>query len=168
MALRALLSTQTRNQVFRLVCKPQRAGFVGITRAVQEGSHPDYGKQTTELNSDQKGDAHSFIQGLVDSSAENKRPLLFMKGTPEEPRCGFSFQVVRVLHAEGVDFDAVDVLADAEIREGVKSFSDWPTIPQLYVEKEFVGGCDIVTSMHQDGELATLFKEANVSVGSSE
>jgi monothiol glutaredoxin len=91
-----------------------------------------------------------------------------MKGTPEEPRCGFSFQVVRVLHAEGVDFDAVDVLADAEIREGVKSFSDWPTIPQLYVEKEFVGGCDIVTSMHQDGELATLFKEANVSVGSSE
>ena len=166
MALRALLST--RNHAAQFGRKAQRAGFVSFTRTLAEGSHPDFGKQTKDLSDQQKDSVHSFIQGLVDSSAENKRPLLFMKGTPEEPRCGFSFQVVRVLHAEGVDFDAVDVLADSEIREGVKSFSDWPTIPQLYVDKEFVGGCDIVTSMHQDGELAGLFKEANISVDSSE
>ena len=71
---------------------------------------------------------------------------------------------MRVLHAEGVDFDSFNVLADAEVREEIKSFSDWPTIPQLYVDKEFVGGCDIVTSMHQDGELATLFQEVGVVV----
>ena len=68
------------------------------------------------------------------------------------------------MHAQGVDFDSFNVLADAEVREEIKKFSDWPTIPQLYVDKEFVGGCDIVTSMHQDGELATLFEEAEIVV----
>ena len=82
------------------------------------------------------------------------------RGTPAQPQCGFSMQVVRVLHAEGVEFDAVNVLEDAAIREGVKSFSEWPTIPQLYVDGEFLGGCDVVTNMHQEGELNTTLVEA--------
>ena len=90
--------------------------------------------------------------------------MLFMKGTPSMPQCGFSAAVVGVLNHMGVKFDSLNVLQDQEIREGIKSFSDWPTIPQLYVKKEFVGGCDIVTSMHQDGELATLFQEVGVVV----
>ena len=127
--------------------------------SAEGGSHPDFEPKRKAVDSD---DTNEFIQSMVDNAAENKRPLLFMKGTPEQPSCGFSYQVVRVLHAEGVDFDSFNVLADAEVREGIKTFSDWPTIPQLYVDREFVGGCDIVTSMHQDGELATLFQEAGI------
>ena len=86
--------------------------------------------------------------------------VLFMKGTPSQPQCGFSYQVVRILHAEGAEFDAVNVLEDPTIREGVKSFSEWPTIPQLYVDGEFLGGCDVVTNLHQEGELKTILSEA--------
>ena len=127
------------------------------------GSHPDFEAKRKPIVENAE-DTTAFIQSMIDNAADNKRPLLFMKGTPEQPSCGFSYQVVRVLHAEGVDFDSFNVLADAEVREEIKSFSDWPTIPQLYVDKEFVGGCDIVTSMHQDGELATLFQEVGVVV----
>ncbi len=79
--------------------------------------------------------------------------LLFMKGTPVFPQCGFSAAVVGVLSELGVKFKAVDVLKDAEIRQGIKEFSNWPTIPQLYVKGEFVGGCDIVKEMFEEGEL---------------
>ena len=102
----------------------------------------------------------SMLQSLVDSSQAKKRPLLFMKGTPSQPQCGFSYQVVRVLHAEGAEFDAVNVLEDPEVREGVKAFSEWPTIPQLYIDGEFIGGCDVVTNLHQEGELKTILEEA--------
>jgi len=127
------------------------------------GSHPDFEAKRKPVAGNNE-DTTEFIQNMIDTAAANKRPLLFMKGTPEQPSCGFSYQVVRVLHAQGVDFDSFNVLADAEVREEIKTFSDWPTIPQLYVDKEFVGGCDIVTSMHQDGELATLFQEAEIVV----
>lgn len=86
--------------------------------------------------------------------------VLFMKGTKMMPQCGFSSRVAGVLNYMGVDFTDVNVLADAEIRQGIKDFSDWPTIPQLYVKGEFVGGCDIVTEMTLSGELDALF-EAN-------
>ena len=86
-----------------------------------------------------------------------------MKGTPSQPQCGFSYQVVRVLHAEGAEFDAVNVLEDAAIREGVKSFSEWPTIPQLYVDGEFVGGSDIMLEMYQAGELQEMIEVAAAS-----
>jgi monothiol glutaredoxin len=86
--------------------------------------------------------------------------VLFMKGTKEMPQCGFSSRVAGVLNYMGVDFSDVNVLADDEIRQGIKEFSDWPTIPQLYVKGEFVGGCDIITEMTLSGELDTLF-EAN-------
>ncbi|MFI4988644.1 MAG: Grx4 family monothiol glutaredoxin [Alphaproteobacteria bacterium] len=88
--------------------------------------------------------------------------VLFMKGTPVFPQCGFSAAVVQVLNHLGVKFKGVDVLQDAELRQGIKEFSSWPTIPQLYVKGEFVGGCDIVRDMYQSGELATLLKEHGV------
>ncbi len=85
--------------------------------------------------------------------------ILFMKGVPEQPRCGFSAVVVQILDHLGVDFTGVDVLQNEQLREGIKSFSDWPTIPQLYVKGEFVGGSDIVREMFQSGELKTLLAE---------
>ena len=88
--------------------------------------------------------------------------VLFMKGVPEQPRCGFSAVVVQILDHLGVDFVGVDVLQDEELREGVKSFTDWPTIPQLYVKGEFVGGADIVREMFQNGELKGFLAEQGV------
>lgn len=88
--------------------------------------------------------------------------LLFMKGTPLFPQCGFSARVVQILKHAGVPFASVNVLEDPEIREGIKQFSNWPTIPQLYVKGEFVGGCDIVTEMYQSGELSALLTEKGV------
>jgi monothiol glutaredoxin len=89
--------------------------------------------------------------------------VLFMKGTKEMPQCGFSSRVAGVLNYMGVSFSDVNVLSDEGIRQGIKDFSDWPTIPQLYVKGEFVGGCDIVTEMTLSGELDTLFEENGVS-----
>ena len=88
--------------------------------------------------------------------------VLFMKGTKEMPQCGFSSRVAGVLNYMGVDFADVNVLADDAIRQGIKDFSDWPTIPQLYVKGEFVGGCDIITEMTLSGELDTLFEKSGV------
>ena len=88
--------------------------------------------------------------------------LVFMKGTPVMPQCGFSAAVVHILSELGVKFKAVNVLADAEVRQGIKDFSNWPTIPQLYVKGEFVGGCDIVREMFQTGELQDLLKTKGV------
>ena len=88
--------------------------------------------------------------------------VLFMKGTPLFPQCGFSSRAVAILEHCGVDFESVDVLQDADIRQGIKAFSDWPTIPQLYVKGEFVGGSDIMMEMYQAGELQQLLDEAQV------
>lgn len=85
--------------------------------------------------------------------------LLFMKGSPLFPQCGFSSRAVAILQHLGVEFDSVDVLQDQEIRQGIKSFSDWPTIPQLYVKGEFVGGSDIMMEMYESGELSQLLAE---------
>ena len=88
--------------------------------------------------------------------------VLYMKGTKSMPQCGFSSRVAGVLNYMGVEYADVNVLADEEIRQGIKDFSDWPTIPQLYVKGEFVGGCDIITDMTLSGELDTLFEENGV------
>jgi monothiol glutaredoxin len=90
--------------------------------------------------------------------------VLFMKGNAESPRCGFSNMVVQILDHLGVDYFDVDVLADEDIRQGVKEFTAWPTIPQLYVKGEFVGGCDIVREMFQSGELKALFSQKGVAL----
>ena len=90
--------------------------------------------------------------------------LLFMKGTPVFPQCGFSAAVVQILSELGVKFKAVDVLKDAEVRQGIKEFSNWPTIPQLYVKGEFVGGCDIIKEMFEQGELDTYLTERGITL----
>lgn len=90
--------------------------------------------------------------------------MLYMKGTAAQPMCGFSLRVVRILNHMGVPFSTADVLSDPELREEIKKFSSWPTIPQLYVAGEFVGGADIVTEMYQSGELAALFKEKGIAL----
>ena len=90
--------------------------------------------------------------------------LLFMKGTPVMPQCGFSAAVVQILSELGVKFKAVNVLQDAEIRQGIKEFSNWPTIPQLYVKGEFVGGCDIVKEMFEQGELDAFLQERGITL----
>ncbi len=89
--------------------------------------------------------------------------VLFMKGTPAFPQCGFSSAVVQVLTMHGVKFKGVNVLADNALRDGIKTFSDWPTIPQLYVKGEFIGGCDIVREMATSGELADLFADKGIA-----
>ena len=87
---------------------------------------------------------------------------LFMKGTPESPQCGFSMTVSNILKHLNLKFKGINVLEDEELRQGIKNFSDWPTIPQLYVQKEFIGGCDIVKEMFEKGELKKLFKKKNL------
>jgi monothiol glutaredoxin len=101
-------------------------------------------------------DVQARIQDLVD-----KNPvLLFMKGSPLFPQCGFSSRAIAILNHLGVEFESVDVLQDQGIRQGIKSFSDWPTIPQLYVKGEFVGGSDIMMEMYESGELAQLLEDS--------
>tara|TARA_Y100000590_G_C15128409_1_gene791457 strand:- start:111 stop:440 length:330 start_codon:yes stop_codon:yes gene_type:complete len=103
-------------------------------------------------------DTKSKIESLINES----EVMLFMKGTPSMPQCGFSAAVVGVLNHMGIDFESTNVLQDQEIREGIKEYSNWPTIPQLYVKKEFVGGCDIIREMHENGELSNFFEEKGI------
>jgi monothiol glutaredoxin len=105
-------------------------------------------------------DVNNRIQTEIDASPV----MLYMKGTPMFPQCGFSARVVQILTHMGVPFQSANVLEDAELREGIKHFSQWPTIPQLYVKGEFVGGCDIISEMFQSGELETLFKDSGLPV----
>ena len=101
-------------------------------------------------------------KSLIQSHIDNNEVCLFMKGTPDAPQCGFSMAVTNMLKLLEVNFQSVNVLEDQNIREGIKIFSDWPTIPQLYIKKEFVGGCDIVKEMYENGELKKIFKEKNI------
>jgi monothiol glutaredoxin len=103
-------------------------------------------------------DAHARIQTEIEAAPV----MLFMKGTAMFPQCGFSARVVQILTHLAVPFRTANVLEDAELREGIKTFSNWPTIPQLYVRGEFVGGCDIITEMFQSGELETLLAEKQI------
>ena len=102
------------------------------------------------------------VLARIQNDIETNPVVLYMKGTPVFPQCGFSAQVVQVLSLAGVKFKAFDVLSDDELRQGIKEFSSWPTIPQLYVKGEFVGGCDIIREMYQSGELATFLQEKGV------
>ena len=90
--------------------------------------------------------------------------ILYMKGTPQSPQCGFSGRSIQLLQACGAEFASVDVLADPEIRDGIKQYSNWPTIPQLYIKGQFVGGCDIITDLYQKGELQKLVTSAKARV----
>lgn len=112
---------------------------------------------------DRKDDAmESDVKTQIQETIEGNDVVLFMKGTKEMPQCGFSSRVAGVLNYMGVNYRDVNVLADEAVRQAVKEFSDWPTIPQLYVKGEFVGGCDIVTEMTLSGELDQLFDQKGV------
>jgi len=104
------------------------------------------------------------IEQFIDNALKGKDVVLFMKGTPQFPMCGFSGQVVQILDHIGVSYKGLNVLDSDDLREGIKSYSKWPTIPQLYVKGEFVGGCDIVREMFQAGELQDLLKDKGVAV----
>ncbi|KAJ6107942.1 Monothiol glutaredoxin-5 [Penicillium sp. IBT 18751x] len=110
-------------------------------------------------------------KAAIDKAVASAPVVLFMKGTPETPQCGFSRASIQILGLQGVDpkkFVAFNVLEDPELRQGVKEYSDWPTIPQLYLDKEFVGGCDILMSMHQNGELAKMLESKGVLVAADQ
>jgi monothiol glutaredoxin len=102
------------------------------------------------------------IKDEIQLTIGNNDVVLFMKGTPDFPQCGFSGRVVQILNSLGVSYKPVDCLANDEIRQGIKEFSDWPTIPQLYVKGEFIGGCDIVREMFQSGELAAHLADKGI------
>jgi monothiol glutaredoxin len=104
------------------------------------------------------------VEQRIQNEITDNDVVLFMKGTPVFPQCGFSATVVQVLSIMGIKFKGIDVLSDADIREGVKAFSNWPTIPQLYVKGEFVGGCDIIREMYEAGELHDLFAQKGIPV----
>jgi monothiol glutaredoxin len=106
----------------------------------------------------------STVQARIRQEIADTPVVLFMKGSPVFPQCGFSAAVVQILSHLGVKFKGVDVLADPQIRQGIKEFSSWPTIPQLYVKGEFVGGCDIVREMYETGELQQVLEEKGVPV----
>ena len=99
---------------------------------------------------------------LINKEIENNDVCLFMKGTPDAPQCGFSMAVSNILKILEVNFKGVNVLENQQIREGIKEYSEWPTIPQLYIKKEFLGGCDIVKEMYETGELKKVLEEKNI------
>ena len=100
---------------------------------------------------------------LIKNEIENNEVCLFMKGTPDAPQCGFSMATINILKILEVNFKGINVLESQNLREGIKVYSDWPTIPQLYVKNEFIGGCDIVKEMYESGELVKLFENKKIS-----
>jgi monothiol glutaredoxin len=102
-------------------------------------------------------------KNLIQNHIDTNEVCLFMKGTPDAPQCGFSMAVSNMLKILEVNFKGINVLEDQNLREGIKTFSDWPTIPQLYIKKEFVGGCDIVKEMYENGELKKILEDKGVS-----
>ncbi|KAH9907019.1 glutaredoxin [Xylariomycetidae sp. FL2044] len=124
-----------------------------------------YNRPSPFLTSFQQRLLSDQTKQAIEKAVGSAPVVLFMKGTPETPQCGFSRASIQILGLQGVDpskFAAFNVLEDEELRSGIKEFSEWPTIPQLYVDKEFVGGCDILVSMHQDGSLAKMLEEKKV------
>ena len=103
------------------------------------------------------------ISDLIGKEIENNEVCLFMKGTPDAPQCGFSMAISNMLKILEVNFKGINVLEDEKLRQGIKEYSDWPTIPQLYIKKEFVGGCDIVKEMYENGELMKFLEEKKIN-----
>jgi monothiol glutaredoxin len=142
---------KSRHALLRLEIKPPHAIKIARTKLWALTPHV-------------KGTFMSGIHEFIDNEVKSSDVVLFMKGTPQFPQCGFSGQVVQILDYIGVDYKGVNVLADAEIRQGIKEYSNWPTIPQLYVKGEFIGGCDIIREMFQAGELQQHFQEHGITV----
>lgn len=125
---------------------PQQINYIKISHQYSPSAYMSY---------DSSNKVHSRIHDLITKS--KKRVFVFMKGVPSQPLCGFSGAVVQILKAYEIDFDSCDVLENLEIKNEIKTYSDWPTIPQVYIDGNFIGGCDILLEMHQSGELAKTF-----------
>jgi monothiol glutaredoxin len=119
-------------------------------------------RQLQTLNLDLEQGRDMSIEQFIENEVKTNDVVLFMKGTPQFPQCGFSGQVVQILDHVGVGYKGLNVLESADLRDGIKTYSNWPTIPQLYVKGEFVGGCDIIREMFQAGELQSLLAEKGV------
>mmetsp|Transcript_8010 Transcript_8010/g.20949 ORF Transcript_8010/g.20949 Transcript_8010/m.20949 type:complete len:163 (+) Transcript_8010:10-498(+) len=128
---------------------------LSLSRALCDGIHDDF-KPKKRAYANEAEDVHAQIAKDI---AEHK-VVVYMKGVPDAPMCGFSNAVVQVMKAEGVEFKGFNVLADPDLREGIKTFSSWPTIPQVYVDGEFIGGCDTTIEMYKSGELRDMLKDA--------
>jgi monothiol glutaredoxin len=100
------------------------------------------------------------VLSIIDQQVKNNKVMLYMKGNPNAPQCGFSAHTVQILQSYGIPFETADVLADPSIRDGIKRYSNWPTIPQIFIGGKFVGGCDIVSELHERGELEPMLKSA--------
>ena len=124
------------------------------SRQFSDSSHDDFSAKKKEAPSSDNDS--KTITSLIDSHVKSNRIMLYMKGSPEQPMCGFSATVVAILKNTGADFASVNVLDYPEVREGVKKYAQWPTIPQLYVDGEFVGGCDIIKDLDESGELKEM------------
>ncbi|SLM40630.1 monothiol glutaredoxin-5 [Lasallia pustulata] len=149
-----MLSRSLLSSAFRQASRPSRPLAAQFTKPLPARLTPSHIRLLS-----------TETRAAIDKAVGSAPVVLFMKGTPEIPQCGFSRASIKVLQVQGVDpkkFVAFNVLEDEELRQGIKEYSDWPTIPQLYVEKEFVGGCDILMSMHQNGELAKLLADKGV------
>jgi monothiol glutaredoxin len=114
-----------------------------------------------------QGNEKMSIEQFIDNEVKSNDVVLFMKGTPQFPQCGFSGQVVQILDHVGIGYKGLNVLESSELRNGIKEYSSWPTIPQLYVKGEFVGGCDIIREMFQTGELQQLFADKGIPAGTT-
>lgn len=101
-----------------------------------------------------------ILQTKIEGQINNNKIMIYMKGTPNAPQCGFSAATVQIFKSFGVPFETADILQDADLRQGIKEFSNWPTIPQVYINGEFIGGCDIVMEMHNRGEIEQMVKAA--------
>jgi monothiol glutaredoxin len=126
-----------------------------FTTVESESSHSDFAPKKKPINSSDSSD----VASIIDQHVKANPVMLYMKGSPSAPQCGFSLRVVQILQKEGIDFSSVNVLDYPSIREGIKEYSNWPTIPQLYIHGEFIGGCDIVTDLHTSGELKELLNQ---------
>ena len=103
------------------------------------------------------------VKEFINNEINNNEVCLFMKGTPDAPQCGFSMAIANILKILNIKFKGINVLENEQLRQGIKEFSDWPTIPQLYLQKEFVGGCDIIKEMYENGELIKIFEGKNIA-----
>jgi monothiol glutaredoxin len=144
-----------------------RNGFGYIYDKSDRASARWLGRQLQTLNLDLEQGRDMSIEQFIENEVKTNDVVLFMKGTPQFPQCGFSGQVVQILDHVGVGYKGLNVLESADLRDGIKTYSNWPTIPQLYVKGEFVGGCDIIREMFQAGELQQLFADKGVTVNAA-
>src|SRR5215470_15552384 len=144
-----------------------KQGF-GITYGAVTGlDRPDQSRQGSAAGGPAQKETKMSIEQFIDNEVKANDVVLFMKGTPQFPQCGFSGQVVQILDHIGVGYKGLNVLESAELRNGIKDYSNWPTIPQLYVKGEFIGGCDIIREMFQAGELQQLFADKGIAVNAA-